>query len=101
MISTCIARQYLYFIFFNCLIVKNSSKFGIRDRTLIMQEGGKGGRVFVGLIKYLRHILMSDEIFFKIFDGPQNIFLCSILLSLFFKLRGLEHKISKLSIKDI
>ena len=38
---------------------------------------------------------MGHEIFFKIFDGPQNIFLCSIFVILFFKLRGLEHKISK------
>ena len=44
---------------------------------------------------------MGHEIFFKIFDGPQNIFLCSIFVILFFKLRGLEHKISKLTIKGI
>ena len=37
----------------------------------------------------------------QIFDGPQNIFLCSIFVILFFKLRGLEHKISKLAIKEI
>ena len=24
--------------------------------------------------KYFRHILMSHEIFFKIFDGPRNMF---------------------------
>ena len=28
------------------------------------------GRVFVGAMKYFRHILMGHEIFFKIFDGP-------------------------------
>ena len=56
--------------------------------------------VFVGVMKYSRHILMGHEINFKIFDGPQNIFLCSIIV-IFFKLRGLEHKISKLAIKDI
>ena len=44
---------------------------------------------------------MSREIFFKIFDGLQNIFLCSIFVILFFKLRELEHKISKLAIKEI
>ena len=55
----------------------------------------------MGVMKYFRHILMGHEIFFKIFDGPQNIFLCSIFVILFFKLRGLEHKISKLTIKEI
>ena len=44
---------------------------------------------------------MGHEIFFKIFDGPQNIFLCSIFVILFFKLRVLEHKKSKLAIKEI
>ena len=44
---------------------------------------------------------MGHEIFFKIFDGPQNIFLCFNFVILFFKLRGLEHKISKLAIKEI
>ena len=34
--------------------------------------GGRGGGriVFVGVMKYFRHILMDHEIFFKIFDGP-------------------------------
>ena len=45
-------------------------------------------RVFVGIMKYFRQILMGNEIFFKVFDGPQNIFLCSIFVILFFKLRG-------------
>ena len=31
---------------------------------------------------------MGREIFFKIFDGPQNIFLCSIFVILFFKFKG-------------
>ena len=31
-----------------------------------------GQIIFVGLMKYFRHVLMSPEI---IFDGPQNIFL--------------------------
>ena len=44
---------------------------------------------------------MGHEIFFKIFDGPQNIFLCSIFVISFFKLRRLEHKISKLAIKEV
>ena len=44
---------------------------------------------------------MGHEIFSKIFVGPQNIFLCSIFVILFFKLRGLQYKISKLVIKEI
>ena len=55
----------------------------------------------MGAMKYLMHILMGHEIFFKIFDGPQNIFLCSIFIILFFKLKGLKHKISKPAIKEI
>ena len=35
---------------------------------------------------------MGHEIFFKIFDGPQNIFLCSIFVILFFKSRGWSTK---------
>ena len=62
---------------------------------------GVGWRGFVGFMKYFRHIFMDHEIFSKIFDGLQNIFLCSIFVILFFKLRGLEHKISKLAIKEI
>ena len=44
---------------------------------------------------------MGHEMFFKIFDGPQNIFLCSIFIILFFKLKWLKQKISKLAIKEI
>ena len=55
----------------------------------------------MGVTKYFRRILMGHEIFFKIFDEPQNIFLYSIFVILFSKLRGLEHKISKLTIKEI
>ena len=54
--------------------------------------------VFVGFMKHFRHMLMGHEILFKIFDGPQNIFLCSTLVILFFKLRSFEHKISKIAI---
>ena len=43
--------------------------------------------VLVGFMKYFRHKLMDREIFFEVFDGPQNIFLCSIFVILFFKLR--------------
>ena len=48
-----------------------------------------------------KHILMGHEIFFKIFDGPQNIFLCSALVILIFKLRESEHKMFKLAIEEI
>ena len=62
--------------------------------------GGRGG-VFVGVMKYFRHILTGHEIFSKVFDGSQNIFLCSIFVFLFFKFRVLEHKISKRAIKPL
>ena len=55
----------------------------------------------MGVIKYFRYTLIGHEIFFKIFGGPQNVFLCSIFVILFFKLRGLEHKISKPALKQI
>ena len=57
--------------------------------------------VLVRVMKYFSHILIGHEIFFKIFDGPQNIFLRSIFVILFFMLRRLEHKIYKLSIKEV
>ena len=49
----------------------------------IKYVGGASQTVFVGIMKYFRHILMGHEIFFKIFDEPQNIFLCSIFVILF------------------
>ena len=55
----------------------------------------------MGVMKYFSQILMGHEKFFSVFDRPQNIFLCSIFVILFFKLRGLEHKIFKLVIKEI
>ena len=55
----------------------------------------------MGAMKYFRYILMGHEIIFKIFDGPLNIFLCSIFITLFFKLKGFKHQISKLAIKEI
>ena len=55
----------------------------------------------MGVMKYFRHILMGHEIFFKTFDGPWNIFLSSIFIILFFKLKRLMHKTSKLAIKEI
>ena len=54
----------------------------------------------MGAMKYFRHMLMGHEMFFKIFDEPRNIFLCSIFIILVFKLKGLKHKITKLAIKD-
>ena len=53
------------------------------------------------VMKYFRYLLMGHEMFFKIFVGPRNISLCSIFIILFFKLKGLKHKISKLAIKEI
>ena len=67
----------------------------------IKYVGGGGQMDIVGAMKYFRHILMGHEIFFKIFDGPRNIFLCSIFIILFFKLKELKHKISKVAIKEI
>ena len=55
----------------------------------------------MGVMKYFRHMLMSHVIFFNIFDGTQNILLCSIFVILFFRLRRLEHKISNLVAKEI
>ena len=52
------------------------------------------------IMKYFRHILMDHQVFFKSFDGVQNIFFCSIFVILSFKLRWLEHKISKPAIKE-
>ena len=58
-----------------------------------------GSEGFCGVMKYFRHILIGHEIFFKIFDGPQNI--CLFYFHILFKLKGLKHKISKLTIKEI
>ena len=52
-------------------------------------------------LKNFNHILMGHKIFLKIVDGPKNIFLCSPLVMLIFKLRESEQKISKLAIKEI
>ena len=43
-------------------------------------------------MKYFTQILISQEIFLKIFDGLRNIFLCSPSSILIFKLMGSEHK---------
>ena len=48
-------------------------------------EGG-GWRIFVGVMKYFKHVLMGHEIFFGIFDGQQNIFLCLFLILTFNKI---------------
>ena len=55
----------------------------------------------MGAMKYFRQLSMGHEIFFKIFDGPRNIFLCSIFIISLFKLKGLKNKIPKLAIKEI
>ena len=51
---------------------------------------GEGGRDFAGPMKYFSKFLMGHKIFS---------FLCWILAILFFKLKGSEHKISKLAMK--
>ena len=66
-----------------------------------MKYVGREPDGFCGVMKHFTHILMGHEIIFKIFDGPQNIFLCYVLVILFLKLKGSEHKIPKLAIKDI
>ena len=55
-------------------------------------KGTQGQMGFFGAMKYFRHKLMGHEIFFKIFDWPQNIFLCSIFVILFLTLRGWSTK---------
>ena len=61
-------------------------------------------RVFVGAMKYFNILGIFWWVlkhFLKIFDGPRNIFLCSIFIILFFKLKGLKHKMFKLALKEI
>ena len=60
--------------------LKDSS---LRNRTLSMLEGGR--RVFVGVMKYFRQILMGHKTFLKSFDRPQNVFSCSFLVLTFSK----------------
>ena len=92
-------------LIFFCFFRKNINK-KVGEGPYIKYVGG-GQQGFCGVMKYIRHIFIDHEIFFKIFDGPRSIFWCSIFkflmfyvlfLILFFKLRGLEHK---LAIKDI
>ena len=64
-----------------------------------MGEGWR--RDFIGAMKNLKHMLMDHEIFLKNFGGPRNIFLCSPSGIFIVKLRESEHKISKMTIKDI
>ena len=59
---------------------------------------GEGERVFVGVMKYFRHILMGHEIFSKLLMGHK---IRSIYVVLIFKLRGLEHTTSRLAIKKV
>ena len=63
-----------------------------------MLEGDR--RIFAGVMKNFKHVLMGHEIFLKVFDGLQNVSLCSPLVLSIFKLRRSEHKMSKLAIKD-
>ena len=71
----------------------------------VREEGGEvgGQRIFVGgggSWNILGIYWWAMKFFSKFFMG-HKIFLCSILVILFFKLRGSEHKISKLVIKEI
>ena len=83
-------------LIFFCFLRKNINE-KVGEGPYIKYVGG-GPQGFCGVMKYIRHIFMDHEIFFKIFDEPRSIFWCSIFVILFFKLRGLEHK---LAIKDI
>ena len=40
-------------------------------------------RIFAAAIKYLGHVFMEHEIFLKIFDEPQKIFLCASFFNFF------------------
>ena len=49
-------------------------KLVVRERTLSMyEERGEGRRVFV-----------EYEMFFRIFDGPRNVFSCPVFIILFY-----------------
>ena len=56
-------------------------------------------------MKYFKHILMGHEIFLKIFDGPQSIFLFTsfpiFLVASYKNLWWSEPKMIKLAIKGI
>ena len=49
------------------------------DFSNYLTKGG-GDRFFTGAMKYFRHMLMSHEIFLRIFDRPRKLFLCSLFL---------------------
>ena len=61
----------------NCILKIVRQNCLVRDRTLSMCEGAQ--RVFMGTMKSFKHILMGHEIFLKISDGLQNIFLYVLL----------------------
>ena len=82
------------------LLTQSPNKIQAHQRPCIKYVGG-GAKSFKKVVKYFRHILMGHEIFSNLFDESQNIFLCSIFVILFSTLRGLEHEISKLAIKEI
>ena len=70
---------YIYIIYICIYIyiyILSNTRF--RDHILSMYKGVQ--RIFVGVVKYFRHILTGHENFFKIFDGSQNVFLCSIFV---------------------
>ena len=55
----------------------------------------------MGAMKNFKYILMGNEVSLKFFYRPENIFLCSPLVTLIFQLRESDHKMSKLVIKEI
>ena len=62
------------------------SVHAVCDKGPYTKYAGVGDRrVFEGVMKYFKHILMGYEIFLKIFDGLQNIFLSSFLILTFSK----------------
>ena len=85
--SLCFFRSEIYLPCFNH---KGQTKYkSLAKGPYIKYEEEQGERrAFVGAMKYCRHILMGHGRFFKIFDGPRNIFACSIFIILFFKLKG-------------
>ena len=97
-------KQKAFFIIFKGLsnaknYLRPESLPLIRDHILSMLE--KGRRFFVGSWNILGICWWAMK--YKVFDGPQNIFLRSFFIILFFKLRGqsTKYKISKLAIKEI
>ena len=53
--------------------------------------GGEGARRdFAGAMEYFRQILMDHEMYLRIFDRPQTMFLCTFLFFFFFLITSSE-----------